>query len=375
VVAPHNSTAERYSLVSLRALARATGQVIIRWRLPLTATDNARSIINDVQAEEMPQLFGYFVKGVPVRLTQNSNTAIQLANGSPGILHAIALPKPHRRILFRAIRNGQFGAGDVYTLDEPPSGVFVKLLGLRPEARQALERAGAPRAADDQQPLIAFPSKQKQAKTRKLEFGHDSHGELVLYAHDPGYKIDLAGTIHGVQGDSTPWITAEFNAPVGMKAFSLSSVYVAASRVPAGSRFRVAPWNHAVGKAHLIDMEHNPKILRFLSCFDRTSGSFDLGLLELALQSYPLSETDQPRRRQVLPTAPLRSTRRRTAADAGLDLEVERNVRPRADVRLESAATPQDQPAASGGERSITFGLLLILILQVSFHLLFLMAR
>jgi hypothetical protein len=370
VVAPHNSTVDRFTLVKLRSIARETGQVVVRWRLPLTSSDDdAASVINDAQAEEMPQLFGYFVKGVPIRLTQNSNTALQLAHGSPAELHSLALRS--REFLRSQLRTGQYSAGDVFTLPEPPLGAFVKVVGLRDEGVQALLDAGLPRAVDDGQPLIALPSKLPRAFTRRLEFGKDQHGRLMLYAHDPGFDIDVAGSIHSVQGDTTQYLAAEFNEPVYVRVFSLSSVYVAASRVPASCRFRVAPWNHAVGKRHLLDMTHNPATLRYLSSFNSRSGAFDLELLRRALEGHPSSHSDHPQsRRLVLPiiqdqlrnrrpathvdTAahePHSSTattgRRRTAADSQIETEHVRRVRPRVDAGTEGSRSRRGEEAGA----------------------------
>jgi hypothetical protein len=338
VVAPHNSTVDRFSLVKLRAFARERGQVVIRWRLPLTATeDRASAIIGDAEADELPQLFGYFVRGVPVRLSQNANTRVQFAHGSAAVLHSLALANP--RELASLLRSGHFGAGDVLTLPEPPAGVFVHLVDLRPDAYQALLRAHAP-LDEDGHPLVALPSKLSKPLIRNLEFGKDQHGALVLRAHDPGYVIDLASTIHGVQGDTIQWLTADFNEPVGMRAFYLSSVYVSMSRVPYGSRFRVAPWNQAVGKHHLLDMSHNPSILRYLASFDERTGAFDLRLLHRALQAHPFPEDADRRRRRALPTVATmpsrqgqerRPSRRRNAEEAqpGSDEHEPRRVRPR----------------------------------------------
>ena len=355
-IAPHNSTVDRFSLVRLRSIARDRGQVVIRWRLPLTATeDRALPIVNEAEAEEMPQLFGYFVKEVPIQLTQNANTRIQFAHGSSALLHSLALADPSE--LIALLESGHYSSGDVLTLTEPPNGVFVQPVGLRPEARQALLSVHAP-VDDNGDPLLSLPTKLSPAFTRKLEFGRDQHGALTLHAHDPGYEIDVAGSIHSSQGDTIQFLTAEFNAPVAMKAFSLSSVYVAISRVPAGCRFRVAPWNHAVGKQHLLNMVHSSSILRYLASFNERTGAFEARLLQSALEVYPMSTRHpiaQPatairRPRRTLPTVPAvrvqerPRAQRRSAAEAQLDPGEARRVRQR--VRRGEAGAAGPRPSS-----------------------------
>jgi hypothetical protein len=130
LVAPYNSTVDAFTLVKLRAFAIKHQQVVIRWRLILASPDVVSEYLADAdEAERFPQLFGYFVLGAPVRLTQNTNTRVQLAHGVAGNLHSIVVADP--AALRASIADGQYAAGDVLTLSEAPEAVNVTIKSLR----------------------------------------------------------------------------------------------------------------------------------------------------------------------------------------------------------------------------------------------------
>jgi len=73
----------------LERFARAFGLPLFRWKLPLL--DELSNVdLKDLYNAE-PSLWGHFVEGAPINLTENIKPVRKLVNGSPGILDSLVL--------------------------------------------------------------------------------------------------------------------------------------------------------------------------------------------------------------------------------------------------------------------------------------------
>ena len=77
------------NVAQLERFARAFGLPLIRWPLPLL--DSPQDVnLTDLYSVE-PSLWGYFVEGAPINLTENIKPVRKLVNGSPGLLDSLVL--------------------------------------------------------------------------------------------------------------------------------------------------------------------------------------------------------------------------------------------------------------------------------------------
>ena len=73
----------------LERFARAFGLPLFRWKLPLL--DELPNVDRNDLYNAEPSLWGYFVEGAPINLTENIKPVRKLVNGSPGILDSLVL--------------------------------------------------------------------------------------------------------------------------------------------------------------------------------------------------------------------------------------------------------------------------------------------
>lgn len=254
-LAPLNSTVDKYTVLAMVAYAQHNGLPIIRWRLPFQNQAEAETL-TDEDAEEHPDLFGYYSNGAPCSLSRNVNTEIKFAHGTEAVLHSL-VPDDLDELL-QALRSGQYAAGDFITLRRPPRAVNVVIPTLR-------RRVDGLDHTEEGQPIIpVFDT----PGGRTVSFGRDADGDVSVKVSDPGYKLSFGSTNHGVQGDTCGKVLPDFNLPAFGSTLSLESFYVAVSRVRLGSCLRLVPINPATGIAHLLAFTHDPQIVQFFSRLD-----------------------------------------------------------------------------------------------------------
>jgi hypothetical protein len=122
------SNAERtaLNLRQARSFAKHFGVAFVRWRLPLTKKSAASigCLAKQQQLyEDEEDLWGYFVEGAPVILTENIRSARGLVNGAPGLLDSLdfggAAPPEYEAAL-------QPGFCEI-TLEAPPVHVCIRV--------------------------------------------------------------------------------------------------------------------------------------------------------------------------------------------------------------------------------------------------------
>ena len=112
----------------LERFARAFGLPLVKWRLEMVDEIDDQALRDEVYAEE-PNLWGYFVEGAPVNLTETIKSVRKLVNGSPGVLDSLEFRGglvPEN--LSAAFAEGRF---QVVELAEPPLAANVRVGGAQ----------------------------------------------------------------------------------------------------------------------------------------------------------------------------------------------------------------------------------------------------
>ena len=131
-----NRAIQSVILLLMTQYARSHGLPVIRWRLPsntkkglncdlLECYDYAKAIKN-------VNLWGFYVPGMPIRLTFNANIEGRLVNGSLATLTAIRPTDPYQ--LKQRLLPTNFIPGDIITI-EPPVAVYIHCPTAVPELR------------------------------------------------------------------------------------------------------------------------------------------------------------------------------------------------------------------------------------------------
>jgi hypothetical protein len=78
--------------VGAEAFTRAHGLPLVKWRLP-SAPDDAAKMDSDVLRglyDHEPSLYGYFVEGAPITLTETFHAKRHAVRGTPGLLNSLS---------------------------------------------------------------------------------------------------------------------------------------------------------------------------------------------------------------------------------------------------------------------------------------------
>lgn len=122
------------NLAQLHAFARKFNLPVVRWRLELVDDVFKTEAERELLYANEPNLWGYFVEGVPVLLTETIKSTRKLVNGSPGLLDSVeARTEADQRVLAAAYAHGYDEA--MATLDAPPRSVNVIVGGTAASPR------------------------------------------------------------------------------------------------------------------------------------------------------------------------------------------------------------------------------------------------
>jgi len=79
---------DHFNVAQAEAFAKAFGLPLLKWKL-LIAGDNVDEKLHAGLYEEEPTLWGWYVRGAPVLLTENVKSTRGLVNGTPGVLDSL----------------------------------------------------------------------------------------------------------------------------------------------------------------------------------------------------------------------------------------------------------------------------------------------
>ena len=133
------------NMTQVEAFARYFDTPLIRWKLPMLETLGDKDLERALYLDE-PMLWGTFVEGAPVNLTENIKPVRKLVNGSPGLLDSLVLADGSDTLVRKCVRFDEHGKpiawlsctwADVRVacnfqlieLDEPPLAVNIRVGG------------------------------------------------------------------------------------------------------------------------------------------------------------------------------------------------------------------------------------------------------
>jgi PIF1-like helicase len=266
VINPGHGVSNRIMETLICQFAISTGQIVLRWRLPPTSTNPRPSTMqynaacSDVRASCFTELWGYFVKDLPIRITHNCNIPAKVVNGSRGTL--ISFRPVNTGVIRTLLGNNSLPRGSMHTID-CPLGVTINV----------------PDAIEDFQ-NITFTSDyiDGQKRRREVKIGPIRGVPVTIYVIDPGYVCDLTGTTYAFQGQTIDYAIINLNYNHNAK-LTLAHVLVALSRVRDSHNLRIVPWSNATDpKKHLFEMRFPNEYLIWNGSYD-DDGRFNVNTM------------------------------------------------------------------------------------------------
>ena len=91
-------------------------KLVFKWRLP-SYNNEDEQILDNATANYYPQCYGYYVEGMPVRITYNLSLKAKIENGTLG--HTSALCPQDPKALIERIKKCNYKAGDIIEISTP----------------------------------------------------------------------------------------------------------------------------------------------------------------------------------------------------------------------------------------------------------------
>ena len=264
VINPGHGVSNRIMETLICQFAISTGQIVLRWRLPPTSTNPRASTMQyndaceDDRASCFTELWGYFVKDLPIRITHNCNIPAKVVNGSRGTLTSFRPRNPNA--IRTILENNSLLRGSMHTID-CPLGVTINV----PEAIDGFQN-------------VTFTSDyiDGQKRRREVKIGPIRGIPVSIYVIDPGYVCDLTGTTYSFQGQTLDLAIINLNYNHNAK-LTLAHVNVAMSRVKDSHDLRIVPWSGGTDpKKHLFEMRFPNEYLIWNGSYDDETGIFNV---------------------------------------------------------------------------------------------------
>ena len=278
------SNAERHTInqAQVRAFAAYHGLPLIKWKKKLDSNQIALQFIREGRRRELyehePALWGYYVKGAPATINFNIATSRGLVNGCPAMMDSLTLADGQSLdvLLETAIRNGTTEIEieppvSINVVPDLPDDELQTLLAM--ELSLEPDRVVIPVTVADR-PKKFTPSS-VFAATYGLHF-EMSYIDLQL-------DLSFATTDFKLQGKTVDKLILCFGPRALPPYFSLSSVYVLASRVRMGDHLRVLGCDPKCDDmSHLTDLVHPRALVVWESSYD-DDGCFSEDQRQMAL--------------------------------------------------------------------------------------------
>ena len=238
-----------------------------------------------------PMCYQYFVKGAQAFCSHNINPEIQLANGSPIVLHSIVPSSEQQRCYLSQAEKMPFGT--IITLEEPPLIVNVAipkrevaspiLQDLLDSLQKTMSCCAVSHTENGDPVIPIFPGESPESckYSKKIALKRSEcllNGKLGLYEASKitlsnifPYDLAFAMTVHKAQGRTlSKVILCLFQRPSHINQFSINAIYVALSRVKFRSDIRILSHTHHLNPLHysyLTTISRNTTIPSFLHGF------------------------------------------------------------------------------------------------------------
>jgi hypothetical protein len=268
---------ERQCINAARAytFAKSTGQVLVRWRVPLTGAmaNCISSTLLDELAKEESSLYEYYVYNAKGMLTKTIAQQFGLVNGCR-VRYKSLIPRNMSMEQFQAWLDS-VGPGGVLTLDEPPDAIVVEPI-LKERYRVRLEQHGISGSDESLSIAVLFSDAEVEEwvpsslcalfnglgykKRRKLKDGKISKQKSTgLFYKAHGVTLAYAVTDFKLQGQTLNHMIMSASDREFQPALQVNSIYVWSSRVrnaKLGLRVLKVPktWDHLRSLRHPLQL-------------------------------------------------------------------------------------------------------------------------
>ena len=239
VIYPGHLANDSTMLTRLKILAEYLNVPVLRWPLPAVSEafeDDINAMHADGTALQFPQLFGYYVQGMPVKINFNASQEAGVVNGTSATLHALC-PfdydgfERHLAIV-RQEQPGNSLAGVVIDISTP-LGVYLTC----PSANGEFSEPGMVY-------LLSIPSGVDKIKRDKppVNVSISKKHKKVLRVYNPDYNSGLGGTPYVFQGETLFFGNGvDVNFSLG-NPLTLAFLVVALTRVKESKRCFLMPF-------------------------------------------------------------------------------------------------------------------------------------
>jgi hypothetical protein len=278
------------SLQSTRWVAH-TGTVKLIWRSTVQRWKGYAPSDEEWAACKDPRLFGAFVPGLEVVLSDNlsaESTEKGIANGRKAIMYGVSYNEPSAQDTMLRQLNAA-SPGDVITLESPPDYVILDV--------------GTVDGAEGRDDMVTNPAtggllvSMKAAPDEETLLRVVINGEIFkLIICTFGYEMLFSITFHKLQGLTLERLVLDLSKPVYAPHHTFEMVLVAASRVRQGAHVRVLN----PGWAHLSELQADIRVRAWLAGFNEAGGLWNR---DRAMEEYGRLQSHAPpvRKRSVTP--------------------------------------------------------------------------
>ena len=290
------------NVAQAEAFARTFGVPLIRWRLEMVDEIDDACLRIDVYADE-DHLWGYFVEGAPINLTENISSTRGLVNGSAGILDSLSFAG---RVIPPELQAAYANAAslrgvDVVRVDlaEAPFSVNVRVGGVKSPPGQ--EPGSAPGSVlwhgvelDDLSSVIESVTPEAQVVSllmstnvkkdavvlRGLVAAQNSLAEKVMIAKQHAYRLAFALTDFKLQGRTLPKLIINIFKRSTPPWMNLASFYVLISRCRTSDSLRLLQYDRE-GLEAVCALKHDDYLVAWEHAYDNGRWSDALAVAAL----------------------------------------------------------------------------------------------
>ncbi len=257
IVVTNNRERHALNITQLKAFACRQGVPLVRWKNVLHS--QAALWFSEKEDKErlysmLPELWGWFVPGAPVFLTENLCPEKGLANGTRATMSSLTLADAPR---FWELYQ-RTPPGELLELEAPPLAVNVQVLGWeKMKEDEVLYSEGCENHVVI--PLKAHGWSECKMKTRKDVKAVKGRQRGVLKFQEFPYELGFSVTFHKVQGQTMRVILDLNHTPA--KSIDRASLLVGLSRAKNRKDVMILPL--ITSTKHLMELKWDKKLIQW----------------------------------------------------------------------------------------------------------------
>ena len=265
--------------------ARATGNIVIRWKMKKVHFKGIGADLNkDAYDERSPELWQYFVKSADAYLSQTINNSLKLSNGTRVRYHSLTFRNLTEDAQCKELIENA-SAGDVVDLPHVPLSVNVQLFVENTEAENIEKRRtwSATRTlvqGDAVIPICASGSRNNSI-TCPIVYGQTSAAKVTstpYFAIDTAFAMTSDKCEGRTMGKIILGIARSPHHTHSGRKFDMASFFVSLSRAKTGDNIRVLPCTRGCSLqsqiSYLQGLRRQNIITKFLQCWTEREDGF-----------------------------------------------------------------------------------------------------